>query len=168
MVVSLSVIERRKVDHIRINLDDRARAHDVATGFEHFRFVHNALPELDLSDVDVSRYFLGRRLSAPILVSFMTGGVEEGFELNQRLARAAEAIGCAMGVGSQRAAIENPLLERFYRIRDVAPTIPIYANLGAIQLNLGYGVDQCRRAIDMIQADALIVHLKAREGRHAP
>ena len=159
MVASLSVIERRKSDHIRVNLDERARAHDVSTGFERYRFVHNALPEIDLDDVDLSQTFLGRRLSVPILVSSMTGGIEEGFEVNRRLARAAEALGCAMGVGSQRAAIENPALECFFSVRSVAPSIPIFANLGAIQLNLGYGVDQCRRAIEMIEADALILHL---------
>lgn len=159
MVITFSPIERRKADHIQINLDERARAHDVSSGFERVRFVHQALPELNLADVNLTSTFLGRQLLAPILVSSMTGGIEEGFEINRRLARAAQTFGCAMGVGSQRAAIEDRDLERFFRIRDVAPTIPLFANLGAIQLNLGYGVEQCRRAIEMIDADALILHL---------
>ena len=89
----------------------------------------------------------------------MTGGIEEGAELNRRLARTAQAFGCAIGVGSQRAAIDDSSLAPFFWIRDLAPTIPIFANLGAIQLNLGYGVDHCRRAVEMIDADALILHL---------
>jgi isopentenyl-diphosphate delta-isomerase len=159
MAVAMSSIEHRKSDHIRVNLDERVRAHDVSTGFERFRFVHSALPEIDLADVDLSQEFLGARLKTPLLISSMTGGVHEGFEINRRLARAAEDFGCAMGVGSQRAAIEDPALARFFRIRDEAPTIPIFANLGAVQLNLGYDVDDCRRVVEMIDANALILHL---------
>lgn len=159
MTIVAGAIERRKADHLRAGLDERSRAHDVSTGFERFRFVHQALPGIDLAEVDVSAHFLGHRLRAPILVSSMTGGIEDGFEINRRLARAAQALGCAMGVGSQRAAIEDPGLERFFQIRADAPGIPLFANLGAIQLNLGYGLDQCRRAVEMIGANGLILHL---------
>ena len=154
-----ATIERRKHDHIRINLEEDVQAREATTGFERFHFVHTALPERNLSEVDVRTRFLGRDLGAPILISSMTGGIERGWEINRRLATAAQALGCAMGVGSQRAAIEDPARARFFRVRDVAPDILLLANLGAVQLNYGYGIDECRRAVEMIGADALILHL---------
>jgi isopentenyl-diphosphate delta-isomerase len=154
-----AAIERRKGDHIRINLDEDVRAKGVGTGFDRYRFIHTALPNLDLEAVDTSIDFLGHHLQAPILISCMTGGIEQGREINRRLAAAAQALGCAMGVGSQRAAVENPELEQFYRVRDVAPDILLFANLGAVQLNYQYGIDECQRAVEMIEADALVLHL---------
>jgi isopentenyl-diphosphate delta-isomerase len=114
---------------------------------------------MSLADVDLAVTFLGKRLGAPVLVSSMTGGVEQGWELTRRLANAAQALGCAMGVGSQRAAIENPARSRFFTVRDVAPDVLLLANLGAVQLNYGFGTDECRRAVEMIDADALVLHL---------
>ncbi|MGD9713630.1 MAG: type 2 isopentenyl-diphosphate Delta-isomerase, partial [Thermomicrobiales bacterium] len=131
----------------------------VQNGFERFTFRHSALPEVDFADIDLAVDFLGRRLSAPILISSMTGGVAHGWEIIRRLAMAAQAMGCAMGVGSQRAAIEDPARERYFAVRDIAPDILLFANLGAIQLNYGFGIDHCRRAVEMIGADALILHL---------
>lgn len=151
--------QQRKAEHIRINLEEDVRAKGITTGLERYRLVHAALPELDLAEVDPGTHFLGRALRAPILVSCMTGGVNQGREINRRLAGAAQALGCAMGVGSQRAAIEDPTLARFFRVRDDAPDVLLLANLGAVQLNYGYGVDECRRAVAMIEADALALHL---------
>jgi isopentenyl-diphosphate delta-isomerase len=151
--------QRRKGDHIRINLDEDVQSKGITSGLERYRLIHQALPELDLADVDTGTTFLGRRLQAPILISSMTGGIERGREINLRLARAAQALGCAMGVGSQRAAIEDPALANLFRVREVAPDVLLLANLGAVQLNYGYGVEQCRRAVEMIEADALILHL---------
>ena len=154
-----SATQQRKADHIRINLEEDVRAKGVTSGFERYRLVHTALPELDLREVDPGTIFLGRRLSAPLLISGMTGGVERGREINQRLAAAAQALGCAMGVGSQRAAVEDPSLTPLFQVRDVAPDVLLLANLGAVQLNYGYGVAECRRAVEMIEADALVLHL---------
>jgi isopentenyl-diphosphate delta-isomerase len=156
---TISATRLRKTDHVRINLDEDVQHHEVTTGFERYRFVHDALPELDLHAVDVSTTFLGHHLRAPILISSMTGGIAEGWELTRRLAAAAQAAGVAIGVGSQRAAIEDPDLARWYQVRDAAPDVLLFANLGAVQLNYGYGVTECRRAVDMIGADALILHL---------
>jgi isopentenyl-diphosphate delta-isomerase len=118
------------------------------------------LPELDLERIDTSLSLFGKRLAAPILISSMTGGTEEAGEINQRLAEAAQEVGVAMGVGSQRAALENPKETPTFSIaRKAAPDILLFANLGAVQLNYGYGIDQCRQAVDMIEADALILHL---------
>lgn len=152
-------IPQRKLDHISINLEQDVQAREVRTGFEHYHFVHAALPELDLGQVDPATTVLGHRLNAPILISSMTGGVARGQKINQHLARAAQALGCAMGVGSQRAAIENPSLAREYRLREHAPDVLLFANLGAVQLNYGYGIDECQRAVEMIGADALMLHL---------
>lgn len=149
----------RKAEHIRINLEEDVRAKGVDAGLDRLRFPHDALPELDLGAVDTSVTFLGRRLRAPILVSCMTGGVEQGREINRRLAAAAQAAGCAIGVGSQRAAVERPELARSFQVRDVAPDVLLLANLGAVQLNYGYGPEECRRAVEMIGADALVLHL---------
>lgn len=152
-------IDQRKADHIRINLEEDVRFPSLTTGLEHFRFVHQALPELDLPTVQTGVKLFGKSLSAPILVSSMTGGTTEAEQINRNLAAAAQAQGLAMGVGSQRAAIERRSASTTFRVREVAPDILLFANLGAVQLNYNYGVDECRHAVDMIEADALILHL---------
>lgn len=152
-------INERKSDHIKINLEQDVHSTQT-TGLDNYHFIHEALPELDLERIDASLNLFGKKLAAPILISSMTGGTEEAGEINQRLAEAAQEVGVAMGVGSQRAALEHPEQIPTYAItREVAPDIPLFANLGAIQLNYGFGVNECRHAVDMIQADALILHL---------
>lgn len=151
-------IDQRKADHIKINLEKDVRS-ALTTGLEHYHFAHQALPEINLDEVDTSLSLFGRKLQAPILVSSMTGGTEEAGSINLRLAEAAQEARVAMGVGSQRAAIEDPSQAATFQIRKVAPDILLFANLGAVQLNYGYGLEQCRRAVEMIQADALILHL---------
>ncbi len=150
--------ESRKVDHIRINLERDVQFPRLTTGLEKLSFLHQALPELSLRQVDTSSVIFGKRLSAPILISSMTGGTELARGINRNLAIAAQQHHIAMGLGSQRAAIEDPALEASYAIRDVAPDILLFANIGAVQLNYGYGLAQCRRAVDMVGADALILH----------
>src|SRR5262249_12104393 len=109
--------------------------------------------------IDVSTTFLGKRLAAPLLISCMTGGTDVATRINRHLAEAAQARGVALGVGSQRKAIEEPSLASTFPVREAAPDVPVLANLGAIQLNYGYGVAECRRAVEMIHADALVLHL---------
>ncbi|HJZ61929.1 MAG TPA: type 2 isopentenyl-diphosphate Delta-isomerase [Miltoncostaeaceae bacterium] len=149
---------RRKADHIRIALEEDVGFAGLTTGLERFRFVHQALPELDLEEVDTSTVLLGRRLAAPILVSCMTGGAERGGRINRLLATAAQAAGVALGVGSQRAALDNPALEETYAVRRLAPDVPLLANLGVAQLRSPDAVERCRRVVDMIGADALALH----------
>jgi isopentenyl-diphosphate delta-isomerase len=152
-------IETRKSDHIKINLEHDVRSR-LTTGLERYRFVHEALPEMDLDKVNSSLTLFGKKLGAPILISSMTGGTEQAGRINQHLAEAAEEFHVAMGVGSQRAALEDPQQITTYSItRKVAPNILLFANLGAIQLNTGFGLEECRRAVDMLQADALFLHL---------
>lgn len=155
----ITVHERRKADHIRINLEENVQFPRLTTGLEHYWFVHQALPEVDLDRVDLSAPLLGTTLRAPLLISSMTGGTERAAQINRNLAEAAQAAGIAMGVGSQRAALEDETLASTYQVRRYAPDILLLANLGAVQLNYGYDVDHCRRAVAMIEADALILHL---------
>jgi isopentenyl-diphosphate delta-isomerase len=152
-------IEQRKADHIRINLEENVTFPRLTTGLERYRFVHQALPEVDLSTVDTHVQLFGKILSAPLLISSMTGGTGEAQRINRNLAAAAQAQRVAMGLGSQRAALEQADQATTFRVRLVAPDILLFANLGAIQLNMGYGVDDCRRAVEMVEADALILHL---------
>ena len=151
--------DRRKADHIRINLEENVQFPGLTNGFECYRLAHQALPELDLAEVDTGVNLLGKRLQVPLLISSMTGGTEAARAINHNLARGAQACGIAMGLGSQRTGIEQVETADTFRVRDFAPDILLFANLGAIQLNYGYTVDQCRRAVDMIEADALILHL---------
>ena len=151
-------IDQRKADHIKINLEKDVRS-TLTTGLENYHFVHEGLPELDLSRIDTSLSLFGKQLAAPILISSMTGGTSDAEAINLRLAEAAQELKIAMGVGSQRAAIEHDEQAKTFQVRRVAPDVLLFANLGAVQLNYGYGIDQCRRAVDMIEADALILHL---------
>ena len=150
--------ESRKADHIRINLDSDVQFPRLTTGLERYRFLHQALPELSLNDIDARASLFGKELAAPILISSMTGGTEIAQTINRNLARAAQKHRIAMGLGSQRAAIEDSALSSSYCIRDVAPDILLFANVGAVQLNYGYGLEQCQKAVDMVDADALILH----------
>ncbi len=156
-----SDIAARKGDHLDIVLAQHAAAPaDGGSGFSAIRFEHVALPELDLDAVDLSTRFLGRRLAAPLLISSMTGGIERAGTINANLAEAAQALGLALAVGSQRIAIEARGAGGLdATLRRLAPGIPILANIGAVQLVTGFGIAQARRAVDMIEADALILHL---------
>ncbi|MEZ4768206.1 MAG: type 2 isopentenyl-diphosphate Delta-isomerase [Caldilineales bacterium] len=149
----------RKADHIRINLEEDVQFPRLTTGLERYRFVHQALPELDMAEVDLGVELFGHAVQAPLLISSMTGGTEAAERINRNLAIGAQARGVAMGVGSQRTALEIGETAYSFHVRDVAPDILLFANLGAAQLNKGYTVDHCRRAVDMIGADALILHL---------
>jgi isopentenyl-diphosphate delta-isomerase len=153
-----TAIERdRKAEHIRLALDASNQA--GRSFFDDYAFEHNALPEIALDDIDLSVEFLGKRIEAPLLVSCMTGGTEAAGEINRNLARAAEDRRIALGVGSQRKALEDPLQAASFQVRGLAPSIPLLANLGAVQLNYGYGIAECRAAVEMIDADALAFHL---------
>jgi isopentenyl-diphosphate Delta-isomerase len=149
----------RKADHIRINIERDVAAKGIDAGFDAYRFTHRALPEIDLAEVATSVDLFGKTLAAPILISCMTGGAPEARKLNRRLARVAQTHGFAMGTGSARALLEDPSQLDTFDIRKDAPDVLLFANLGAIQLNKGYGVDDCRRLLDMLQADALVLHL---------
>jgi isopentenyl-diphosphate delta-isomerase len=152
------VLEARKADHIRINLDEDV-ASRLTNGLERYRFMHQALPELDAREINTSLDLFGKRLNAPLLISCMTGGTEQARLINQNLAIAAQEAGLPMGVGSTRAAVVQPSLADTFQVRNIAPDILLFANIGAVQFNYGFDVDQCRRAVSLTGADALVLHL---------
>jgi isopentenyl-diphosphate delta-isomerase len=154
--------EKRKAEHIRICLEKKAQSKAVTTGFEDIKFVHRALPEVNRDDISLSTSFFKKTLSAPLIVGAMTGGTEEAIKINQNIAVAVENLGLGMGLGSQRAAVENCSLEKTYSVaRKAAPTAFLIANIGGIQLVRGYGVNEIKRIVEMIDADAVAVHLNA-------
>jgi len=159
MNASRDDLVRRKDEHIDHVQTGRGRS-NASSGLDAVRFVHNALPELDHDSIDLSTELLGRRLRSPFLISSMTGGPSRAADINARLAEAAQHLGIALAVGSQRIALESNAdlgLDRDLRRR--APDALILANLGAVQFVRGYGLDQARRAVEMIGADGLILHL---------
>jgi isopentenyl-diphosphate delta-isomerase len=155
----LTPTQKRKKEHLELCLDTQSVTSTSGTGLDRYLFVHNALPELDIAELDLSTEFLGKRLQAPILISSMTGGFDLARKVNRNLAAAAQALGLAMGVGSERVALEQPSAAESFRVRDLAPDILLLGNLGAVQLNYGYTIDHCRRAVRLIDADGLILHL---------
>jgi isopentenyl-diphosphate Delta-isomerase len=152
--------KNRKQDHIEINLRKDVQSL-LTSGFELYHFEHDPLPEIDLKNISIVCDFLGKSIQAPILVSSMTGGTSEGMKINKNLAEAAQLRGIALALGSGRAGLDSEEAAKTYQLRKWAPSIPIYANLGAIQLNYGCGVDECKRVVEMAGADALILHLNS-------
>jgi isopentenyl-diphosphate delta-isomerase len=157
-VMENPVTVSRKNDHLRINLEEDVRS-SLTTGFEKYHFVHQALPEVDLEDVRLEQVLFGRTVRGPILISSMTGGSEQAGLLNRRLAEAAQETGIALGLGSMRAALENPQQAVTFQVRKWAPDVLLLANLGAVQLNYGVSVDDCRRLVELAEVDGLILHL---------
>ncbi|MCM3719931.1 type 2 isopentenyl-diphosphate Delta-isomerase [Fictibacillus phosphorivorans] len=151
--------EKRKTEHIRISLHEDVEGKNITTGLENFRFIPNALPELSFEDVELSASFLRKPMKTPFLISSMTGGTETAFKINQNLAEAAQERGWAIGLGSMRAAVEKKELAHTFQIRKFAPDIPVIANIGAVQLNYEYGLEECKRAVEIAEADAIVLHL---------
>ena len=155
----MSLMSQRKEGHIDAVLSGMANARGVDAGFDRVHFEHCALPELDLADIDLSTPFLGKHLRRPFLISSMTGGHAQAARINIVLAEAAQALGIALGVGSQRVALSGGVFHGTDRsLRRIAPDAALYGNVGAAQLR-EYRVADLQRAVDMIDADALIIHL---------
>ena len=154
-----SEIENRKSEHLRVCIEEDVEFQQLTSGLEKYRFTHCCLPELDRSDIELGTTFLGKSLKAPILISSMTGGTELAHLVNTRLATVAQRYGLAMGVGSQRIALEQPELAPTFAVRSLAPDILLLANLGAVQLKYGCGLEDCLKLVELLEADALILHL---------
>jgi isopentenyl-diphosphate delta-isomerase len=150
----------RKRDHLRISLTEDVGFASLRTGLGEVRVRGRALPELDLDDVDLGVELWGRRLAAPLLVSCMTGGISEAGQVNRALAEAAQHSRIALGLGSGRVLLEEPSAVSGFQVRDLAPDIPILANLGAVQLHR-YDPADCARLVAACEADALVLHLNA-------
>jgi len=149
---------RRKEEHLRICLEEDIESHAPGPSFAQVILPHCASPELNLDEIEMTTRLLGKPLRFPLLISSMTGGTESARQINRNLAGAAQELGVALALGSLRAALEDETLLCTYQVRDLAPDILLCANLGAVQLNYGYGLEQCQRAVDLIGADALILH----------
>lgn len=148
----------RKDDHVALALSEGMRP-TSSTGFEKYRFEHNALPEIDFSEIDTSVKFLGRKIDLPLIISSITGGGKISEKINKALSEIANDFNIGFAVGSQTCAINDRRFEKSFKVRNYAPNILMFANVGAVQLNYGFSIDECKKAIDMIDADALIFHL---------
>jgi len=151
---------KRKADHIKISLKQDVQARIVTTGFENVHLIHRALPEIDKQEIDLSTTVFNHKFAAPLIVGAITGGIPEATKINATVAEAVEELGLGMGVGSQRAAIEDKRFEKTFSIaRKKAPTAFLIANVGGVQLVNGYGLKEVKKAIKMIEADAIAIHL---------
>jgi len=158
----LNKTEERKNDHLEICLKENVQAKRVTTGFEELHLVHKALPEINRKKIDLSTKVFNHKFSVPLIIESMTGGTLKGARINAAIAEAVEELGLGMGVGSQRAALEDSKAEKTFRIvREKAPNAFVTANLGAPQLVGGYGAKEARKAVEMLDADALAIHLNS-------
>ena len=148
----------RKDDHIRINIEEDVQFKSISTGLDNLYFNHNALPELDFDDIDTNITLLGKKLSIPLFVSCMTGGTPKAGQINRILAEAAQRTGIGLGLGSMRVALEDSASLASFQLRDIAPDILLFANIGAVQLNYGVTIDDCRKLVELSGADAIVLH----------
>ncbi len=156
----IDIIKQRKLDGLMIPLSKEVQAKATSTYLEYVTLIHNALPELDFDEIDTSTTFLNHKFSAPLIIDSMTGGTPEAAKINERLAETAETLGLGMGLGSQRAGLKSKELEETYSIaRQHAPNAFLIANIGGAQLAKGLSIDEAKRIIDMINANALVIHL---------
>jgi isopentenyl-diphosphate delta-isomerase len=150
----------RKADHIRISSNQDTQARKATTGFEDVHFIHKALPEIDKQKINLSTTIFNHKFAAPLIVGAITGGTPEATKINATIAEAVEELGLGMGVGSQRVAIEDKKLGKTFAVtRKKAPTAFLIANIGGVQLVHGYGLKEAKKAVKMIEADALAIHL---------
>ncbi len=154
----MSQTTQRKLAHVDICLRKKVEARAKGPGFGDCEFVHQALPEVDFSKINIERVFLKKKLSAPFVIEAMTGGYTGAMKINEALAHSAEEEGVALALGSQRAMIESPALIPTYSVRAIAPSIPILGNIGIAQISR-YGPARISTAIERIGADALVVHM---------
>jgi len=154
--------QHRKADHIRICLDKKSQAKKATTGLEDVHFIHKAIPEINKQNIKLGTQFFGHQFSAPLIVGAITGGTAQAEKINATIAEAVEKLQIGMGVGSQRAAIEDKsLVQTFAIARKKAPNAFLIANIGGVQLVHGYSGKEAKKAIDMIDADAIAIHLNA-------
>jgi len=150
-------INQRKIEHIKIVLERNVEP--VESQFNKYKIPYSALPELSMNNIDTSTIFFGKKLSFPFIISSMTGGPEKGTIINKNLAIAAEKAKVALGLGSMRVVIKNPESIRSFQVRKYCPSIPLFANVGIVQLNYGFGIDEFNKIIDIAQADGIFVHI---------
>ena len=161
MLALANSIEQRKSEHIQIALNEKVTGESISTGLESLAFIHNALPEIAFDEISIETTFLGFECKTPFLISSMTGGTALAGTINRNLAVAAEERGWALALGSTRALLDSDGHASSFLMRKYAPSVPIIANLGAVQFNYGYGVEECRKIIEITEADMLVLHLNS-------
>ena len=155
----INTTSRRKIEHLKLCAESPVESRNVSAGFEDVTLIHRALPELNMDKLDLSVDLLGKHLKAPFLIASITGGHPDTISVNSALAAAAEELGVGIGVGSQRAAIDDPAQEESFKVvREKAPNAFVYGNVGAAQIR-EYGIDGVEKLVEMIDADALAIHL---------
>ncbi|WP_163539416.1 type 2 isopentenyl-diphosphate Delta-isomerase [Gracilibacillus sp. YIM 98692] len=154
-------IHKRKQEHLDFALSEKALGKNTTTGLEKYYFQHHALPEINFEDIDLTTTFFDKTLKVPYLISSMTGGAKHAESINRTLATAAEENGWIFALGSTRAMIESEQFRSSFQVRHYAPTIPIVANIGAVQLNYGITVEQCKQILEWTEADAFVLHLNS-------
>lgn len=154
-------IEQRKSEHIAISLNEKVTGESISTGLESLSFIHNALPEIDFDEISIETTFLGYECKTPFLISSMTGGTALAETINRNLAIAAEEKGWILALGSTRALLDSGGHTSSFLMRKYAPSVPLIANLGAVQFNYGYGIEECRKIIEITEADMLVLHLNS-------
>lgn len=154
-------IEQRKSEHIQISLNENVTGELISTGLASYQFIHNALPEIDFDEISIETTFLDIPCKTPFLISSMTGGTAFAETINRNLAIAAQERGWMLALGSTRALLDGDGHADSFLMRKHAPSIPIIANLGAVQLNYGYGVWECQKIIDVTDSDMLVLHLNS-------
>jgi len=154
-------ISQRKKDHIQLCLKDEVMFKTKTNGLENYEFEHNALTEVVFNKIDLSTSFFSKKISYPFLISCMTGGTDKAEKINEQLARAAKILNIPIGVGSQRGALENKNHHSSYRVvRQTAGKVPVLGNIGASQIAKSKNlIDDIKLLIDLIEADAMVVHL---------
>ncbi len=170
--IPMGKIENRKLEHLDISLNKNVQFREKTTGFEKIAFKgidleYKALPEMDKGEVNLETEFLGKKFKSPLMVEAITGGAKEAGKINKDIAKACEALGIGMGLGSQRAMIEKPELSETYVVRDVAPTIFLAGNIGVTELGK-IPASQIAEALEKVGADALAVHINAAQAAMQP
>lgn len=154
----MNTIERKK-EHVKISLEKNVNFKNKTTWLEHIHLIHMALPEFSLEEISLKRKFLGREFQLPFIIEPLTGGFPEAEIINASLAEASEKLDIPIGLGSMRAAIEEPNFQKSFKIvREKAPNAFIIANIGIMQL-IEKGIEYAEKAIEMVNADALYIHL---------
>ncbi|MBY9001901.1 MAG: type 2 isopentenyl-diphosphate Delta-isomerase [Candidatus Heimdallarchaeota archaeon] len=149
----------RKDDHLKICLEKDVKYTKVTSGLEKFEVNLNNLTGLSPEDINLSTSFLDKSMDFPIIIAGMTGGSEAGKRINRIIAEVCNEFNIGMGVGSQRAAIEDPIFSETYQVRDIAESIPLLANLGIAQFSSEYFVNDLEAAVEMIDADGIAIHI---------
>jgi isopentenyl-diphosphate delta-isomerase len=150
-------ISSRKLQHIQIVLEENVTP--LPSSLSKYRLPYKALPEIDLAEIDTSHEFFGKRLSFPFVVASMTGGAEKAGIINKNLALACEQEKVALALGSMRVILKDPSAAESFKVRSLCPSIPLFANMGLVQLNYGYGSDEINRLLDIVEADGIFLHV---------